>query len=263
MCGFCALGRCTERAKKEREREIRTRGTAGSPWKFTRAQVTVTCLWLVGEKLGSEVQPPSHPSIYTAARLSHPRLRAKGRQGFGSVVGWRRRHRRVGKRDEETGGQGRGGGGSHSLEGREEADGKGEQRGKGSETDEGGTQRYTRRGSVEGMPKGIAGGEGDGALLGRRAEQVADHAEVGRLAFSLAIVSSSSSRFLRFPVFSSSLFLFRSLSLSLFSCLSLSLSSLPSRVSSRHYLFLSLLSRSLSPVFSRYRSLRRARCIPR
>lgn len=44
-------------------------------------------------------------------------------------------------------------------------------------------------------------------------ERVADHAEVGRLAFSLAIVSSSSSRFLRFPVFSSSLFLFRSLSL--------------------------------------------------
>lgn len=46
-------------------------------------------------------------------------------------------------------------------------------------------------------------------------ERVADHAEVGRLAFSLAIVSSSSSRFLRFPVFSSSLFLSRSHSLSL------------------------------------------------
>lgn len=79
-------------------------------------------------------------------------------------------------------------------------------------------------------------------------ERVADHAEVGRLALSLAIVSSSSSRFLRFPVFSSSLFLFRSLSFS--SPVPLSLTLPPSRVSSRLYLFLSLLSRFLSPACS-------------
>lgn len=92
-------------------------------------------------------------------QLSYPRLRAKRRQRFGSVVGWRWRHPRVGKRDEETG---RGGEGSHSLEGREEADGKGNRGGKGRETDERGTQRYTRRGSVEGMPKGVTGAEGEG-----------------------------------------------------------------------------------------------------
>lgn len=103
------------RRKRERDKErSRYSEEQQSPWKFTRMRVTATCLWLVGEKL-AWFGPPSHLSIYTAARLSHPRLRAKGRQGFGSVVGWRRRHRRVGKRDEETGG---GGGGSHSLEGR-------------------------------------------------------------------------------------------------------------------------------------------------
>lgn len=116
-------------------------------------------------------QPPSHPSIYTAARLSHPRLRAKGRQGFGSVVGWRRRHRRVGKRDEETGGQRGGGGGSHSLEGREEADGKGGQRGEGSAGDgRGGRGRNGIRveGRLRECQRGLRRGR---ARLGRRASR--------------------------------------------------------------------------------------------
>lgn len=122
--------------REERGREIRRRAGSGETARSVAveiygARVAATCLWLVGEKL-AWFGPPSHLSVYAAARLSHPRLRAKGRQGFGSIVGWRRRHRRVGKRDEETGG---GGGGSHSLEGREEADGKGGQRGKGSTGD--------------------------------------------------------------------------------------------------------------------------------
>lgn len=241
-CGSIALGGsfCAERAKKEREWD-KERGPGIS--RNSRVSVEIYQSASYGNLpvvrwreacLVRYLQPPSHPSIYTAARLSHPRLRAKGRQGFGSVVGWRRRHRRVGKRDEETGGHGGGGGGSHSLEGREEADGKGGLRGKGSAGDgRGGTQRYTRRGSVEGMPKGVAGRR---AWLGRRA--------------SRGPRRSRSSRFLsrhRFIFF-------------------LSLPSLP-RVFfvpvSIPYLFLSLLSRSLSPTFSRYRSLRRARCIPR
>jgi len=80
-------------------------------------------------------------------------------------------------------------------------------------------------------------------------ERVADHAEVGRLAFSLAIVSSSSSRFLRFPVFSSSLFLFRSLSLSLFLSLCLFLSSSLSHFLAPLSLSVFAITLTLSPLF--------------
>jgi len=255
-------------SKREREREggkgreteragISSREAAGSPWKFTGARVTATCLWLVGENLARLARLLRHPPMYTAARLSHPRLRAKGRQGFGSVVGWRRRHRRVGKRDEEAS---RGGRGSHSLEGREEADGKGGSARAAAEGSGGrnGIRRVEGR-SRERRREGGRGGGGD--EHSRDDERLADHAEVGRLALSL----SSPFRRLSFslPLLPRVFFVPVSIPVSLARSLPPSLPPShplapspshplspplsPSGVSSRLYLFLSLLLHPPSP----------------
>lgn len=123
------------------------------------------------------------------------------------------------------------------------------------ETDEGRTQRYTRRGSVEGMPKGVAGGR---AWLGRRASRGPRRSRSSRFLSCHRFIF-----FLSLPSLPRVFFVPVSIPISLSLPVSPSLSLPPSRVSSRLCLFPSLLSRSLSPAFSRYRSLRRARCIPR
>lgn len=134
---------------------------------------------------------------------------------------------------------------------------KGDSGGKGSAGDGRGgrTQRYTRRGSVEGMPKGVAGGR---AWLGRRASRGPRRSRSSRFLSCHRFIF-----FLSLPSLPRVFFVPVSIPISLPLPVSPSLSLPPSRVSSRLCLFPSLLSRSLSPAFSRYRSLRRARCIPR
>lgn len=105
------------------------------------------------------------------------RKRADTEEGEEVVTAWRVVKRRMAKGD--CGGKGR------------------------RETDGEGRNGIRVEGRLRECQRGLRGDE-----RGWGDERVADHAEVGRLAFSLAIVSSSSSRFLRFPVFSSSLFLF-------------------------------------------------------
>lgn len=165
--------------------------------------------------LGS-VQPPSHPSaIHRCAAFASaakskgaPRVRVRRRVAAeasqGRVRGMRKRADREEGEEVVT---------AWRVVKRRMAEG--DSGGKGRRGTAGGGREVGRNGiRVEGRlrecRRGLRGDE-----HGWGDERVADHAEVGRLAFSLAIVSSSSSRFLRFPVFSSSLFLFRSLSLSL------------------------------------------------
>lgn len=164
--------------------------------------------------LGS-VQPPSHPSaIHRCAAFASaakskgaPRVRVRRRVAAeasqGRVRGMRKRADREEGEEVVT---------AWRVVKRRMAEG--DSGGKGRRGTAGGGREVGRNGiRVEGRlrecRRGLRGDE-----HGWGDERVADHAEVGRLAFSLAIVSSSSSRFLRFPVFSSSLFLFRSLSLS-------------------------------------------------
>lgn len=84
------FGRCAEEEAGLRgnlpERELRQLGRSCSELRYVQLSNAIASdRWLVGS-LGLLVR---HPYRYTP-RLSHPRLRAKGRQGFGSVAGWRR-----------------------------------------------------------------------------------------------------------------------------------------------------------------------------
>lgn len=169
------------------------------------------------------------------------RKRADREEGEVVVTAWRVVKRRMAKGKRGEGKQ----------KGRRETDGRRWRRRRGGGGGGGGTQRYTRRGSVEGMPKGVAGRR---ARLGRRASRGPRRSRSSRFLSRHRFIF-----FLSLPSLPRVFFVPVSIPFSL----SFSFSSSLSRVSSRFYLFPFLLSRSLSPAFSRYRSLRRARCIPR